>query len=73
MYFTRYEIRWYYRRCFYEGGNTMEYTPFDTLSEARKYAKEHKDECKSFGNCECGIYKVKLYSTYDVETLIETL
>lgn len=73
MYFTRYEIRWYYRRCFYEGGDSMEYAPFDTLEQAKAYAKEHPHTCKSSGNCDCGIYKVKLFSTYDEPTLIEEL
>lgn len=73
MSFTRYEIRWYYRRCFYEGGDTMEYMPFDTRKEAEKYADEHKEECKSYGGCDCGIYKVKLYSDYDCPTLVKQL
>ena len=73
MTFTRYEIRWYYHRSFYEGGTTMEYVPFDTLAQAREYIDTHRDECKSEGNCECGLYKVVLHSTYDEPTELETL
>lgn len=73
MTFTRYEIRWYHHRCFYEGGDTMEYIPFDTLAQAERYAREHEQDCVSSGDCDCGIYKVVLHSTYDDPTLIEQL
>lgn len=73
MTFTRFEIRWYYRRCFYEGGDTMEYIPFDTLKEAQNYAEEHQDTCKSESGCDCGIYKVVLHSNYDEPTLVKQL
>lgn len=73
MTFTRYEIRWIYHRCFYEGGDKMEYVPFDTLKQAREYARSKKDLCKSDSDCECGIYKVVLHSDYDEPTLVERL
>lgn len=73
MHFVRYEIRWEYFRCFYEGGYSMEYQPFETLEQAEQYANEHKEICKSYGDCKCGIYKVVLYSDYDVPTLVKAL
>lgn len=73
MRFTRFEIRWHYRRCFYEGGDSMEYIPFDTLEQAEKYAQNHQASCASDCECECGIYKVDLYSTYDNAKLIKKL
>ena len=73
MYFTRYEIRWLYRRCFYEGGDKLEYMPFDTLEQARSYVRLNRELCKSDSECECGIYKVELHSNYDVPVLIEKL
>lgn len=68
MYFTRYEIRWIIHRSFYEGGDTFEYIPFDTLEEAKRYIKEHMELCKG-----SGLYKVRLYSTYDIPELIKEL
>lgn len=66
MYFTRYEIREYSHE-----DSDFTYTPFDTLAEARAYAKEHN--CSSTDTIKAGIYKVKLYSTYDTAELIEKL
>lgn len=75
MTFTRYEIRWTYHRCFYEGGDDFEYMPFDTLSDAKAYVSKHKDTCKSDSNNDvtCGIYKVILHSNYDETEEIERL
>lgn len=66
MYFTRYEIREYS----YED-NDFTYTPFDTLAKARAYAKEHN--CSSTDTIFVGIYKIRLYPTYDMARLVEKL
>ena len=70
--FVIYEIRWHYRRTFYEGGDTMEYIPFDTLEQAKEYAKEHPTTCQSDKreDVTCGIYRVRLYNNYDIEELL---
>ena len=72
MKIIRYEIRWNYRRSFYEGGDCFEYVPFDTKGEAIEYINENQDICKSDNDCKCGLYKVVLYPNYEsTELLIE--
>lgn len=72
MTFTRYEIRWTWHRSFYEGGDYLEYTPFDTLDGAKTYVSKHPNLCKSDydNDVTCAICKVVLHSTWeDVEVL----
>ena len=73
MLFTRYEIRWYTHRCIYEGGNAMEYIYFDTLKQAEDYIKANPETCTSDEETQCGLYRVRLYSSYDVPELIREL
>ena len=69
----RYEIRWLYHRCFYEGGDTFEYVPFDTLKDAKDYIKKNKERILNYGADFVGLYLVTLFSNYDVPKLIKKL
>lgn len=62
MTFKRYEIRTYYHRCFYEGGDTFDYVPFDTLQEVYAYVKDHTYILDNENTFLC---KVILHSNYD--------
>ena len=71
--FIRYEIRWLFHRCFYEGGDTFEYIPFDTLKDAENYIIENKNKLHNNDADFVGLYKVGLFSNYDVPQLIRKL
>lgn len=63
MTFKRYEIRTYYKRCFYEGGDTFDYVPFDTNHTAvLNYISKH-DELKT--DTDSYVCMVTLHSDYD--------
>lgn len=63
MCFTRYEIRTFYQRCFYEGGDTFDYTPFDNnIQEVLDYIDKHEELKTSEESYVC---RVKLFSDYD--------
>ena len=73
MCFKRYELRWYHYRCFYEGGTTFEYIPFDSLKQAQEYIHNNPDECHSDSDSDCGLYLVTLYPNDDTAELIKQL
>ena len=70
MHFVRYEIRRETKRTFYEGGDSLEYIPFNSLEGARVYIATHPEEMKASEGETLTLCKVLLYPSYDVPEVI---